>query len=267
MFKKKFILMLNTILITIFVAISTCFAKQEDILSIIKNVESLLIEKDACFVVKMEIIRENKKSEYTMTIWAKERNFVSRVERPIIDKGTIFLLNKEDCWIYYPTIDKILKSSKKDRLLGSDFSFVDIANLNLLDDYNSKFVDPNLKESIQLPFDENNLNNAILNGHIIESNSIENKSPSYPKVKTYIANEGIPYRQEFYTLSGRLLGILLYKNFTNLNGKNKPETLMMTTSLNTKNYTILTYKKATYNANIPEIYFTPTYMKELSRGR
>ncbi|MCL6591043.1 MAG: outer membrane lipoprotein-sorting protein [Firmicutes bacterium] len=235
-----------------------------DVISMLRYVNSILMENNAQFKIKMVVTRGKKENEYYLTLWTKNRNFVTRTEKPVAQKGQIFLLFNKNCWIYYPKIDKTMKTAASQRLLGGDFSFVDMAAIDLLQDYNSEFINISDDEASSLLFVDSFLLEAIKTGYIIQCTVKDGKSVSYPKVRLFITDDRRPIRLEFYTISGQLMGVLTYQNYNDLNGKIRPKTMIMRTSLNKDNFTTMYYLEAKYDLNIPDIYFTETYMKSLS---
>jgi hypothetical protein len=237
-----------------------------DVTGILEEIEEMLVDADVRYSATIKILREQQETEYAMTIWMKGRDFVSRVERPILDKGTIYLNTQGNAWVYYPSIDKTVKSTNKQRILGSDFSVTDIASVNLLTDYDCRIIDLNPDEFSMLPyFNPEELADCQEKGLVIEAVAKEGKTMDYPKVRCFINAKRQLIREEFYTLSGRMLGILTYEDYGDLGGKPKPKRMVMRTTLHDHRYTVLTYEKADYSLGIPQVYFAENYMPRLSR--
>lgn len=238
--------------------------KPNNIKSILKNIENVTIEKNIQMNMTMDIYRGTNKNRYLMTLWAKKRNYVLRIEKPIVDKGTIFLVNKDDCWIYYPQISKTIKTSKSQRLMGGDFSLTDIITLNLLDDYQASIISINHTELINTLYYDEDIEKVWSEGLILEAIEKENQKTIYPKIRVFINPDGYPVREEFYTISGRLLGILQYKDYQNIEQKMKPRRIIMRSALNKNNYTEISNNGINDHIVIPDIYYTVPYMKTLS---
>lgn len=262
-FFKKSILIL---FLAMFLSVNAFTENIEGVNALLKNIESMLIDENVKYSASIKIVRNKREIEYDLTIWMKNRDFVSKVEKPIVDKGTVFLNVNNNSWIYYPSIEKTIKSSNKQRILGSDFSFTDISSVNLLEDYDCKLVKLSSHEISEVKgFNPNMVEEFLENGSIIEGIAKANKIVNYPKVRVYINSSDQLIREEFYTISGKLLGILSYEDYEDLGGKIKPKKLVMRTTLSMENYTILTYKKAAYEMNVPNYYFSESYMNKLSR--
>lgn len=249
------------------VTASFSFGNTSQVNVILRKVNSVLIEEHAKADLKMEIIKSTKTNEYYLTLWAKGRNFVSRTDKPTLQKGQTFLFANDNSWVYYPRIDKTIKTAKNQRLLGSDFSFVDMATLDLLKDYDSKIVESDKGYFKEALYQNEDLSNAIKKGVVIESIARKAADVVYPKVRVFINDEYQPVRLEFYTVSDQLIGILIYSQYKKVNGKIKPTLVIMHSSLRSDKYTKLYYLNAEYNIHIPDIYFTENYLKTISRGQ
>jgi len=241
--------------------------KTSNITSLVKHIDSIMMEDNAQYKLRMTVTRGKKNTEYELTLWTKGRNFVGRTEKPVAQKGQVFLLSNNNCWIYYPSINKTIKTSQNQRLLGGDFSFADLATINLLEDYDPSFLDLSVDEITNLAFADEQLIQMAQKGKILQCLAKEGRMVPYPKVNVFLDQSGNPVRFDFFTISGHLLGVLLYEDYGELRGKVKPLTMIMRTSLNTENYTTVTYQSAKYDLSIPPIYFTETYMRNLSIGR
>jgi outer membrane lipoprotein-sorting protein len=238
-----------------------------DLLSILKHVDSIMVEDNAKYKLRMAVTRGDKTVEYEMTLWSKGRNFVARTEKPIAQKGQVFLINNNNCWTYYPNINKSVKTSQNQRLLGGDFSFTDLASVNLIEDYDSEFYKLRKEDIWEMPFVDGEFEELIEKGVTLQCLAKEGRTVTYPKVMVFIDESGNPVRLDFFTISGQLLGVLFYQDYGNLGGKEKPLTMVMRASLNSANYTTITHLEANYDLNVPQIYFTEAYMKNLSIGR
>ena len=255
-------------ILSLFLVISIqAYGEDDELIKSLEKINSVLIEKDTEFKITMEIVRGRKKNKFALTLWTSNRNFVTRTEKPISQKGQMFLYSNGNCWIYYPEIDKTIKTSQNQRLLGGDFSFIDLAILDLHNDYNSGFIKFDPADIAKLADEQKTeIMKVVETGKVIQSIVIEGKNVSYPKVLIILDKDGLPYAMLFYTLSGQLLGIMTYSEYKDLDGKFKPTQWTMRTSLNLKNYSVIEYREAEYNMDIPQVYFTETKLKSLSRG-
>lgn len=257
---------LYILLLTVLLSANTFGKSVHDVTGILEKVEEMLVDDNVRYSATIRILRDQQETEYAMTIWMKGRDFVSRVERPILDKGTIYLNVTDNAWVYYPSIEKTVKSTNKQRILGSDFSVTDIASVNLLKDYDCRIIDLSPDEfSSLLYFKPEAVTDFRKNGLVIEAVAKEGKAVDYPKVRCFIDPNHHLIREEFYTLSGRMLGILTYEDYGELGGKLKPKQMIMRTTLHDHRYTVLTYEKADYKLEIPQVYFSENYMPRLSR--
>lgn len=265
-FRRKICWVFSVLLFVTFFLTDAVGGLDYDLPQLLKEIEAMLVDDNAQYSATIKVVRDRQEMEYAMTIWMKGRDFVSRVERPILDKGTIYLNVKNNSWVYYPSIEKTVKATNKQRILGSDFSVTDIASVNLLEDYESRTIHLSPAEIKSLPYFNPDITDDFLkNGLVIEAVAKEGKVVNYPKVRCFIDGNRNLLREEFYTLSGRMLGVLTFEDFGELGGRLKPKRMVMRTTFHDERFTVLVYEKANYDLEIPNIYFAENYMSRLSR--
>lgn len=237
-----------------------------DMVALLSRIDSYLIDKSARYEATMTVVRGKKELVYEISMWTKGRNFVTRTHKPIKSKGQIFLFKDGGCWIYYPSIDKTVRSAPNAKLLGGDFSFIDIASIDLQNDYVSHLEVIDEAELNDMPFAGEGLVDSLSNGSKVVSIAIKGKKVVNPKVVSFIDKEGRPLRMDIFAFSGQRLGVLCYSDYTVIGGKMRPQEMVMRTTLQTLNFTKLTYTKADFGVSIPDKYFSVIYMKNLSLG-
>lgn len=249
-----------------FILVKVSLFSNDNISNVLKDIDSVLVDKDAKYLVEMVVNRNKKKSNYELLILVKGRNFVSKVESPLFDKGTIFLMKDERSWVYYPKTDKTISTSGNQNMLGSDFTFNEVTGISLLEGYDSDILNITETELEDLQFINEDISKIKSDGIVIHCKAKEEKNVPYPEVRVFaikIDNKYYPVREEFYTKSGRLLGILIFENITEISGKIRPLKITMRSTLNEKNYSEIIYKKAKFNSKTPDLYFTEPYMRTL----
>lgn len=257
--------LLTILFLTIFWAAAPLYAGEPGLTALLQEIEAMLVEDQVRYSATIKIWGAQE-TEYAMTIWMKGRDFVSRVERPLPDRGTVYLNVNRNAWIYYPSIEKTVKSTNKQKILGSDFSFTDLGSVNLLADYDCRIIKLTVEEYASLPY----FNREVMAGFpekglVIEAVAKEGKTVDYPKIRCFLDAGRKLIREEFYTLSGRLLGILTFEDYGELGGKMKPRRMIMRTAFQQERYTVLIYEEAYYEVEIPPVYFSESYLPRLSR--
>jgi len=222
---------------------------------LLQRMERMFLPQGAIYTSEFTIVRGGKKSLYTLRMWARQKDFVAVVEKPYSDAGTVFLYRGGDAWVYYPSIDKRVKSSAKEKVLGGDFSMADFSSLELTKNYTATLESKPVVTNAFLP--------AARIAYVVKCTSKEGVSVAYPVVFVYFDEQGMPVAQELYTISGYRLGVMIYEDVGSLGGVIRPRRIIMRTSLVEENYSLLEYKEAVYKT-VPAEYFAPEGMKKLS---
>ncbi len=164
-------------------------------------------------------------------------------------EGRAFLRNGDKMYLYEPTIGKIIPLSPKQMMAGGDFSNGDIMRLNLAEDYHAKLLGIEVMENDSC--------------YVLELKA-KNRSIAYDMIKYWIKKDNFfPLRQEFYTLSGKLLKILKYSEPKMMGGRVRPTVLIMTNTLKKKYKTILTFLEMKTNVKLSDYLFRKQYLERL----
>lgn len=234
----------------------------EQLVAVIKNIDDTLNEKNAVYEIDFNIVRDKIVNKYKLTMWYKNKNFVAVVKYPSSEKGTVFLMWKGGAWVYYPSIQKRIKLNPKHKILNSDFSFYEISGLNLLEDYYHKEISVNfIKEDKRLSefLSEETLSEVYM---VVELNAL--KKLNFAKVILLINKDNNLLGMLLYNNAMNLCGILEYKNYMEISNKIKPKNVILKNIIHRNSYTEIIYKNAEYSVEIPDYYFSPTYMENIS---
>jgi len=155
-------------------------------------------------VIRLKVAGPDRvESNYLMSIVRKgsDRMLITFIE-PRRVKDQVILRNGENQWIYFPKIKRTLKISIVQQLVGSDFSYGDVLNLNLKDNYTPEIIDENRIE-IDTPC------------YLLKLTA-KNKSALYNRVDYFIRQTDLaPVRRDYYTKSGKLLKTLRFGKYDN----------------------------------------------------
>jgi outer membrane lipoprotein-sorting protein len=217
---------------------------------IIAKYENNYYSQSRQLVVEMTVIKSGVVSiKYLAQISVKDKDcMLVRILEPIRHKNTGFLRIKDTIWIYLPDIGKATRSGFRQNMLGSDASNSDVLGADFLNEYNQAL-----------------LGTEIMNGgtvFVIQLKAKE-RSAAYDQVKMWItANGFVALREEFYTVSGKLLRVLENKDIRAVNGYNVAFTTEVTNMLLKGNKTILTLKDVEIGIDIPERNFTVGFLEK-----
>lgn len=257
--RRNYILLLTVLLILL-----RCGVYLEELDLIIQHIDAVVNEKKAVYEVEFCIVRDKIRSSYSLIMWYKNKNFVAVVKQPASEKGTVFLMRGNNAWVYYPTIQKRVKITPKQKILNSDFSFYEIAGLNLVEDYSHNEISIELIKKDQKVVEFLSKDTLLYATKVIESRAHKDRKVHFPKVTLFVDKDNNLMLILLYNYSMNLSGILEYQDYRKLSGKHKPTRIVLRSVVRREHYTEIIYKNANYEIEIPDFYFSTSYMEYLS---
>lgn len=225
----------------------------EEVASIVEKIDRLFRSQSSQAEIVMTISTPHWKRQVALDAWSEgmEKTFV-RIKSPKKDRGVATLRRGKEMWNYFPKIDKTIKvppSMMMGSWMGSDFSNDDLVReSSLLHDYRASFV---LDESIPVE-------------HVLISLKPKEKTISvWGEIHLLVQkNDGIPIRETYYNERREKIRVLHFKKVKNLGGKKIPSVLEMI-PLKKKGYkTVIEYKKALFDQDLPKGLFTLRNLKK-----
>lgn len=215
----------NLFVICLFISLlfSYSFAVDNDASKIIIEVEKILSLIDISSEQIMTVYRKDGTiREYKMKVLTsgKDKSF-AEILSPPREKGRQMLKLGDTVWSYLPSVKKSIRVSGRGSFMGGDFENNDVLRLNLVDDYTSKIIE-------ELP-DQYVL---MLKG--------KDLSLSYAKIKMWVKKDDFqPIKQEYFTLTDKLIKSTFYQEIKNFDGLKRPSKLVMQSALSPKQKTVL----------------------------
>jgi len=190
---------------------------------------------------------------YTMKVYREgaKKTLVEFVA-PDEVKGQKILRVEDDIQIFFPSTCEFLAIGTQGALVGTIFSYGDVARLDLVADYT-----PTL------------LGTEDLNGKSAYKLELRAKdaSISYDKVLYWVeVGAFLPLRAEFYTTSGELLKWVTYSEPKELAGAMRPSQAIMESALEQGAKTILTTVRMEAQEDLPDEIFTEEYHIQQCKG-
>lgn len=218
MFKKIIMISLSIVFIS-----SYSLAAGKDASKIVMKVEKILSLENVKGTQEMTIHRvDGSVRVYQMEIMTvgKEKTFL-QILTPPREKGRQLLKLGDIVWSYLPSVKKSIRVSGRGSFMGGDFENNDVLRLDLVGDYISEIIE-------ELP-DQYVLG---LKGRDL--------SLSYAKIKLWVRKGDFqPIKQEYYTLTDKLIKSTSYEDIKDFSGWKKPAKMVMVSALNPKVRTIL----------------------------
>jgi len=221
MSKKKVLIWLSLLLISVYGSYG--LAADKDALEIVDGVEKILKLEDINSKQLMTVYRKDGSIRpYEMKVMTIGRDKAwSDMLSPPREKGRQMLRLGDIVWSYMPSVKKSIRVSGRGSFMGGDFENNDVFRLNLVDDYTHEIIEE-LPDQYVLKLKGRNL------------------SLAYAEMKLWVRKDGLqPLKQEYFTISSKLIKTTYYKNIKDYNGLKRPSQLVMISALDPKQKTIL----------------------------
>jgi outer membrane lipoprotein-sorting protein len=195
----------------------------------------------ARFIIKDKF--KGKERILKLNTYRKMDKFLAIFTYPIREKGRVILRRGEDMWMYLPSVGREIRVSLKQAMMATQFSHGDILRLDLLNDYTPKIL------------------GTETDCYILELKA-KNKKTTYARIKYWIKIfDFMPIREEFFSLSGKLLKRLEYKEPKILAGKKRPTLFVMESMLKKGLITYLIIENMETRIDLSDRIFRKEYMK------
>ncbi|MFM7204719.1 MAG: outer membrane lipoprotein-sorting protein [Myxococcota bacterium] len=174
----------------------------------------------------------------TMMLYKRGKDSV-RAEylTPAAQAGQRMLRNQGQLYMFMPDTKRPVKLNAKQSLNGGSFNNGDIMNLNFEQDYNASILK-----------DDGN--------QIVLEMKAKNTSVTYDRVLWTLEKKSLrSVKQEFYTLSGKLIKSLEFQEFKKYGALERPSVFLMKSELASGVYSKMTYLEFTPGKTLAESEF------------
>jgi outer membrane lipoprotein-sorting protein len=201
---------------------------------IVAQVDKILGLTDIKSVQTMTVYRKDGTVRlYKMNVMTKgDEKAFAEITAPPREKGRQTLKVGDVVWSYLPSVKKSIRVSGRGSFMGGDFENNDVLRLNLVRDYKAKITEE-------------------LSDQYILSLKGTDLSLSYAKIKLWVRkSDSQPVKQEYYTISDKLIKSTIYEDIKDFGGCVRPARLVMQSALHPKQKTqleIIKYKKGVKN--------------------
>lgn len=219
----------------------------ETLENIIDKVERNLSVKNVVYKAKMKIEESDNIREMELLLYIKdEKNIYVEVLTSTDGNRSRFLKKDNSMWLYLTSAGRsvLIKGHMlKEGFMGSSFSYEDISEKRKLKDL----------YDISLIEDEKY--------YILEMKAKVNDAP-YKYKKSYVRKDiYLPYKEEIYSSSNRLLKEFYIEEYEKIKDIYFPKKVVMKDLLQKKNITTIEYKEISLKEKLSDNYFTKSYLE------
>ena len=177
------------------------------------------------------------------------KRFFIRILKPAKDRGTAYLKDGPNLWMYMPKLERDIRippSMMLSSWMGSDFTNDDLVKAeSVVDDYTHRII-------------------AHKDGVLtVESIPKPDAPVVWGKLVHRIRDDGIPLQEDFYDEHGKLVRSLTFEDVREIGGRRIPTRWVMQPLDEPGKQTVLTIESITFNVPIPASVFT---RQNLRRG-
>jgi outer membrane lipoprotein-sorting protein len=218
--------------------------------TIVRRADEAVLGAQASYTLTMTIERPGRATrEVDMQGFKKGDELgLVRYTAPAKERGTSYLRNGANTWLYLPAAEKVVRVGAKQNFGGGDFSNGDIFRLSLARDYVATLVGQEQVEGHDC--------------HKLELRA-RDRSVAYDRIVYWVRRDGtfFPVRADYHTLSGKRLKWLLVSEVARLGGRERPSLLTMYSALDEGQRTRLRFTAIDDSARLDERLFTPAALE------
>lgn len=217
---------------------------------ILRRADRAVLGETATYGLQMTVVRPGKADRVVeMKGWKKgDALGLVRYTAPPKERGTAYLRNGANTWLYLPSGEKVVRVGAKQNFGGGDFSNADIFRLSLVKDYVPTLVGEESWEG--QPVYKLDL-------------KAKDRSVAYDRVVYRVRSDGtfFPVHAEYYTISGRRLKWLTLDEVQRLGGRARPTRLTMESALEQGSRTVLRFLAIADDVALDDRMFTPSALE------
>ena len=218
--------------------------------TILRRADRAVLGETAAYTLQMTVIRPGKPDRLVeMKGWKKgDALGLVRYTAPAKERGTAYLRNGANTWLYLPSAEKVVRVGAKQNFGGGDFSNADIFRLSLVEDYVPTLAGEETWEG--QPCYRLDL-------------KAKDRSVAYDRVVYRVRSDGtfFPVHAEYYTISGRRLKWLILDEVARLGGRARPTRLTMESALDQASRTVLRFLAVDDDVTLDGRIFTPSALE------
>lgn len=181
---------------------------------------------------------------------AGEEQFLAIVLEPEIDKGTGYLGQGDNYWIYDPESRRFSHSSARDSVQDSDVNNDDLGTSEYASNYRVVSRDEAMLGQIEC--------------WVLDLEAT-NDTVDYHNIRLWVGKEEhLPYKEEDYSLTGRLMRTVMAPRWSQIDGNYIYRQVFFIDEIRQGNKTVLLFDQVSLDP-LPDHLFTKAYLEGTSR--
>ena len=184
-------------------------------------------------------------TEQQAHVFRKGDRVLIAITAPAIQRGQAIIRNRDDMWMYLPNSGKVLRIGAREQSMGGEASNTDLLRVDLAKDYSGVSEGDESIEGVPCYKLELRANDRTI---------------AYDRVLYWVRKESeLPVKKEFYSLSGRLLKTMYFKDLKSYQGRTRPSFMLIQNEKNRLYKTEIILVDMREVDNLQDFMFTPSY--------
>lgn len=218
--------------------------------TIVRRADQAVLGARAAYTLTMTVERPGRPTRQVEMQGFKQGDDLGlvRYTAPAKERGTAYLRNGSNTWLYLPAAEKVVRVGSKQNFGGGDFSNGDIFRLSLARDYVATLAGLENVESHEC--------------YKLELRA-RDRSIAYDRIVYWVRRDGsfFPVRADYHTLSGKRLKWLIVSDVERLGSRERPTLLTMFSALDEGQRTRLRFTAIDDAPRLDERLFTPAALE------
>jgi outer membrane lipoprotein-sorting protein len=223
---------------------------QTDATAILQKSQVAVLGETSAYTLRMVVARPGKPERTVEMKGIKKGDALGlvRFTAPPKERGTAYLRNGDNNWLYLPSAEKVVRVGAKQNFGGGDFSNGDIFRLSLSRDYVATLAGEETIDGVSV--------------YRLELKA-RDRSVAYDRVVYWARKDEtcFPVRSEYYTLSGKLLKTLAVSEVKVLGGRSRPTLLVMESRVEQGSKTEIRFLSVEDGVALDERLFAPNALE------
>jgi hypothetical protein len=236
--------------VALLLATAPCLAQSPS--EVLKEVDAIRAPGGS-FVFKVSVTVSNAASDgstarndFEVSVRDEKKSLVAYRSPPSL-KGRVLLMIERNMWIYIPGTKRPIRISPQQQLTGA-VSNADVARVIFGADYDPLSMDDADKDGVPV--------------HRLRLKAKE-ENATYSTIDLWVERgSNHPLQADFFTLSGKPLRSIAYRDYREVLGRQRPTRLDITSTLNTAQVTSLVYSDMELK-DTPEAHFQPAFLDKI----
>jgi len=184
-------------------------------------------------------------TEQQAHVFRKGDKVLIAIVAPAIQRGQAVIRNADDMWMYLPNSGKVLRIGAKEQSMGGEASNTDLLRVDLAKDYIGAHGGEEVIDGV--PCYELELR-------------AKDRTIAYDRVVYWVSKDKeLPVKREFYSLSGKLLKTMYFKDLKSYQGRTRPSFILIQNEKNPLYKTEIILMDMIEVNNLQDFMFTPSY--------